>query len=236
MITYEEALNMVKSVESRAQQQGSFVVNPDDIMPGIEVKTLDYSSALKLMGFAKYEKSEEQQPQAQAQPIEQEKPTMTGAPYAAASATPSAPAPSSLTAQTIATAQAAAKAEAKQTKPRPILFKKELNEAAKRIESVAGAGSTLRRSFSEAREQRQLKGLVLPTLSLNDQISDLEKIDEGLKEHVFNSEQLKIIKLEANGLSRLIAEGKQNAAPTDLAELRNALLKEVFDEVNTYAV
>ncbi|MEM0147122.1 MAG: hypothetical protein QXF85_01545, partial [Candidatus Micrarchaeaceae archaeon] len=86
MITYEEALNMVKSVESRAQQQGSFVVNPDDIMPGIEVKTLDYSSALKLMGFAKYEKSEEQQPQAQAQPIEQEKPTMTGAPYAAEAA------------------------------------------------------------------------------------------------------------------------------------------------------
>ncbi|MEM3781445.1 MAG: hypothetical protein QXT43_00580 [Candidatus Micrarchaeaceae archaeon] len=240
MTTYEEAQNMVKNIESAAQQQGSFEIDPSDIAPGIEVRTLNYSSAIRLIGFAKQERQEEQ---LQAQPAEQLK--AEGA-YARAQGTATEPKQAHAAAQPSPSVQPSSKqmpqpaqqqkAEAKTNKPRPALFKKELHDAAGKLESIGAAGTAIGRSIGEAREQRRLKGLVLPTLSLNDQISDLEKIDEGLKERVFNSEQLKIIRLEANGLARLIAEGKQKAVPTDLAELRNALLKEVIDEANAYVV
>jgi len=118
-------------------------------------------------------------------------------------------------------------------KPNPSYFKKDLEEAASRLGVIAKAGSEISNVVKEEKEKAKTKGLVLPTLSINDQISDLEKISEGLKEQVFTKEQIDIIVLEANGLARLIAQGKQPTVPTDLAELRNRLLKEIIDEVGS---
>ncbi|MGC8676452.1 MAG: hypothetical protein ACP5T3_02975 [Candidatus Micrarchaeia archaeon] len=232
MTTYEEAVQFVKEAEAAPKQSSSFLISPDELEKGIEVRALSYADVLKAVGFPRPEREEEraaqqqvsqaryqpQQPQPEPQPQPEIKQAPVTSPHAQAAK------------------QEPAKAAQKPTKPRAAVFKNELSQAASKLESVAGAGNRLEAAVASAREQKQLKGLVLPTLSINDQISDLEKIDEGLKERVFDEEQLRIIKLEANGLARLIAEGKQPAAPMDLAELRNALLKEVLDGVGAYAV
>ncbi len=104
------------------------------------------------------------------------------------------------------------------------------------MEKIAKVSKDIEEAINKQREERMFKGLVLPKLSLSDQISDLEKIKEGLEERVFDEKHLKIIKLETEGLSKLIAQGRQPNAPTDLAELRNRLLKEVLDLADAYAV
>lgn len=123
----------------------------------------------------------------------------------------------------------------KPIKPREVIFSKELSEAAARLSKITNI-SEVETKIKEAREKRMVKKLVLPTLSINDQISDLEKISEGLDEHVFSKEQLKIIKEEAQGLARLIAEGKQPTTPEDLVGLRNQLLRQVIEKANRYVV
>ena len=127
-------------------------------------------------------------------------------------------------------------AAAKPVKPQRHIFEKELKEATEKLEKISKVSSEIEGEIAKQQEKKQVKGLVLPTLSINDQLSDLEKISEGLSEHVFDAEQLKIIKLEANGLARLIAEGKEASAPEDLAEMRNNLLKQVIDAANAYVV
>ena len=47
------------------------------------------------------------------------------------------------------------------------------------------------------------KGLVLPNLPLADQVSELERIIEGLNENIFNTEQMSIISDELTGLQQV---------------------------------
>jgi hypothetical protein len=56
--------------------------------------------------------------------------------------------------------------------------------------------------------------LVLPNLSVPDQISELERIIEGLTEKVFDSDHLDVIKQEVNGLNRVVQleRAKEKAA------------------------
>ncbi|MGC8571783.1 MAG: hypothetical protein ACP5RI_02765 [Candidatus Micrarchaeia archaeon] len=49
-----------------------------------------------------------------------------------------------------------------------------------------------------------IKDLVLPNLPVSDQISELERIIEGLNEHVFDSEHLEIVAEEVYGLEQYI--------------------------------
>jgi hypothetical protein len=75
---------------------------------------------------------------------------------------------------------------------------------------------------------------VLPTLSLQDQISELEKISEGLDEQVFSDEQLKIIKDEVYGLRDRIKGEKISATDEfqkSLINLRNQKINEVIKKL-----
>ena len=72
--------------------------------------------------------------------------------------------------------------------------------------------------------------LVLPSLSLQDQLSDLEGISDGLKEYMFGEEELSIMKAEVFGLEKI---AKSEKAPSDpiqknLFEARNNKLAEVI--------
>ncbi|MEM0148520.1 MAG: hypothetical protein QXY10_02900 [Candidatus Micrarchaeaceae archaeon] len=85
-----------------------------------------------------------------------------------------------------------------QPKYEPHLFggtmeaKKELKEITQKIE--------MKKHFFNFRNTK-LEDLVLPNLSITDQISELERIIEGLKENVFDNEHLEIIKEEIYGLA-----------------------------------
>lgn len=78
--------------------------------------------------------------------------------------------------------------------------------------------------------------LVLPKLSVSDQISELERIVEGINQHVFDKQHLQIIKNEAYGLNRIVVNmekgndylSKLSEVDRSLASLRDQLLLEVI--------
>ena len=206
MTNYDEALSLIEGIEegASAQQRKPFVIDSTSLSETLDIKQVDYNEVLKEFGIETAPEAESMQ---RAQ-VSVQKPVVAPKPEQAKQAAPKP-----------------------RAKPNPSYFKKDLEEAASRLSVIAKAGSEISKVIKEEKEKAKTKGLVLPTLSINDQISDLEKISEGLKEHAFTKEQIDIIVLEANGLARLIAQGKQPNVPTDLAELRNRLLKEIIDEV-----
>ncbi|MGC8662273.1 MAG: hypothetical protein ACP5RT_00590 [Candidatus Micrarchaeia archaeon] len=113
--------------------------------------------------------------------------------------------------------------------------KKKAENAAKEIKSIVGSiGKEFEKSVK--RETEKIKGekLVLPTLSLQDQISELEKISEGIDEKVFNEEQMKIIKEEVRGLNEKLKSKKSQ--PIDefqksLLSLRDQKMKEALSKI-----
>jgi hypothetical protein len=67
------------------------------------------------------------------------------------------------------------------------------------------------------------EGLILPTLSLSDQISELDKIIDNLRASNFNSEQMSIVRAEVTGLSKVVSSQESSAAgglESDLQNLR----------------
>ncbi|MGC8547763.1 MAG: hypothetical protein ACP5MC_02025 [Candidatus Micrarchaeia archaeon] len=232
MTDFEEAKKLAASIRQEQSAPKSFLVDPSQIKPAIEVNTLTYSDLLRQLGFIKPERIQVQRPQQEAQlrPVQQ--------PKAQPQAQPQVQAQPPLAARKPMVEEEKPKpaAAAKPVKPQRHIFEKELKEATEKLEKISKVSSEIEGEIAKQQEKKQVKGLILPTLSINDQLSDLEKISEGLSEHVFNAEQLKIIKLEANGLARLIAEGKEASAPEDLAEMRNNLLKQVIDAANAYVV
>ncbi|MGI0100224.1 MAG: hypothetical protein ACREBH_00660 [Candidatus Micrarchaeaceae archaeon] len=76
--------------------------------------------------------------------------------------------------------------------------------------------------------------LVLPTLSPGDQISEIERVIEGLQEHVFNEEQLDIVRKELYGLRAAISKEGSGMAPNtsaieeSLLQLRDRRLVEAI--------
>ncbi|MEM0149620.1 MAG: hypothetical protein QXW10_01850 [Candidatus Micrarchaeaceae archaeon] len=65
--------------------------------------------------------------------------------------------------------------------------------------------------------------LVLPNLTLADQIAELERIIEGLKEGVFDMEHMEIVKEEVYGLSEIVGEMKKKGAQPAKSELEKSL-------------
>ncbi len=77
-----------------------------------------------------------------------------------------------------------------------------LREAAGKIGSEFGGIMAERKEEAEEREEKaEEKRLIMPRLSLQDQVSDLGKIQEGLDEGVFSEDQIAIIKEELHWLS-----------------------------------
>ncbi len=104
----------------------------------------------------------------------------------------------------------------------------------KDIEAAAGelgaAMSSAGRSIEEMREKKATEKLVLPNLSIQDQIGELEKISLGLDGNIFTKDQLDIIIQEVKGLShkKVMPKGDFDK---ELVELRDKRLKEVMDKL-----
>jgi hypothetical protein len=113
---------------------------------------------------------------------------------------------------------------------------KEVLEATKEIKNIVGsAGKEFERTVKK--EIKNIRGgkLILPSLSLQDQISDLEKMSEGIDEHVFTEEQLNMIRYEVNGLADKIKFEKpigKGDFQMSLIALRNKKLTEVLKKVS----
>ena len=86
------------------------------------------------------------------------------------------------------------------------------------------------------RERKPASDLVLPNLSLNDQLSELEKINLALEGNLFDNEQLSIVKTEALGLARSLRKSKpSHDYQKELVELRDKRLKGVLGKLELKA-
>ncbi|MDE1833285.1 MAG: hypothetical protein KGH58_02600 [Candidatus Micrarchaeota archaeon] len=74
------------------------------------------------------------------------------------------------------------------------------------------------------------RSLVLPNLSVSDQIVELERIAEGLKENVFDQDQLSVVRDEVLGLNQVVRESPQSQDA--LSQARDQRLKEVMSMFN----
>lgn len=143
-----------------------------------------------------------------------------------------------------------------QPKPeQPVVPKRELVKekegAAEKLRSmVGGAGKEFGESTEkieekkeeakkgEKKEKRAKAGgenLVMLQLSPQDQLADLEKIEEGIGEGIFNDEQLKIIKQEVKALSSRTSHQEIKGMSNEQREvlmLVNQRVKEIKAELN----
>ncbi len=92
-----------------------------------------------------------------------------------------------------------------------------------------------------SRKKIDIGELVLPSLSTADQISELEKIIEGLRENVFDQEHLEVVANEVYGLKQVTAAshrgkprrgGEQAELDQSLMELRDQRLDDAIALLN----
>lgn len=99
---------------------------------------------------------------------------------------------------------------------------------------MGGAGKEYAESVTREEKEKE-EQLVMPKLSVQDQLSDLEKIKEGIDENVFDKEQLGIIVEEVSGMSKIAAREDTNRMSADQRELvlmRNQRIKEIKGRLN----
>ncbi len=72
--------------------------------------------------------------------------------------------------------------------------------------------------------------LVLPQLSIPDQITELQRIIEGINEHVFDDYHIGIVRKELLGLQRYVRSGgTESAIALSVLQLRDKYLKEAIE-------
>jgi hypothetical protein len=115
-------------------------------------------------------------------------------------------------------------------------IKKETENAAEKVRAmVGGIGKEFEKNVNKEIEKAEKRGLVMPRLSLQDQLSDLEKIDEGVAEGIFDKEQTKIIVDEVKTISFIASHEEVEKFGEDEKEIvlmRNQKIKEIKDRLN----
>ncbi|MGC8478739.1 MAG: hypothetical protein ACP5NE_02330 [Candidatus Micrarchaeia archaeon] len=116
--------------------------------------------------------------------------------------------------------------QAKYSNPSPIAreeeeVKKDLAEIKDKISGIVPKVKEIKKPRAKSSD------LVLPTLSLTDQIAELERVIEGIKEGIFDEEHLEIVKLEVFGLHDIVekAERKKKRAEANGSEIEGSLVE-----------
>jgi len=112
----------------------------------------------------------------------------------------------------------------------------DMKQAANKLMGMAGGvgkefEEMIEKDIEEARESK----LIMPKLSLQDQVSDLEKVQEGITEGSFGKEQVNIITKEIKALDRIASRediSKLSDDQKELAAMRNQKVKEIKSGLN----
>ncbi len=113
-------------------------------------------------------------------------------------------------------------------------FSEELESAERELDSAVKKAEKVIEGFTEEIEEAIVKrapGSVLVSLSLQDQIAELERISLGLDENVFNRDRLRIIEKETKSLRTFSMARNTHENKSDLEVLRNKRLQEVMDKL-----
>lgn len=127
------------------------------------------------------------------------------------------------------------KIEGADLQKRMLVLDSEMINAAKEIGSIiGGAGRELEEQISEEIYKIKTSKLVIPGLSLQDQIHELEGIEDGLNQKAFDSEQLKIIRQEVSGVEEAVKRASSQVideSQKDLVEVRTRLVSEIRNKL-----
>ena len=124
----------------------------------------------------------------------------------------------------------AAPAETASPAPRPMPRMHVKEEISSAISELKKLTPEVGKKMSEVKEKRYKEpraSHVMETLSIQDQISELEKISAGIDQRVFNEEQYLIIRDEVANLIRVALKQKPKKETEGIMELRNSRLLEV---------
>lgn len=228
---YENALTLISEIEIDTKKTDVSFVNISDLVEEAERPKVSYSDALQLIGEVESggrRFRERPLPPAQAIPSPQ-------------------PIPQPVPATTIPTEVPKPKKQMEKVEkpgrrfgfqvpvPRPSAPKEmeaqRKQSAAAELSSIVGRLQRPREApmFPEIRLKKKvnMKDLVLPNLSVADQISELERIIEGLRENIFNDEQFDIVVQEAYGLEQTVIDEKKRLKGRPPSE--NELEKSLYD-------
>lgn len=112
--------------------------------------------------------------------------------------------------------------EGAEIQKRVLVADKKVLDAAKEIGGIiGGAGKELQEQISEGIYKAKTSKLILPGLSIQDQVHELEGIEQGLNQEAFDSEQLKIIRQEVSGV--------EESAKRQESQMADESQKEMFD-------
>ncbi len=212
---YDGAVELIKKTEAYDTAQRAIMVNLTDFDDKIPLKEYNYREVASLVTFVDRVDASQSGPKGTSQ---------AGAPQ------PDVPTqPAGMTHISMPNA-------AEQMAPQPQAQRSAQAPAAKSAGGLSAAAAELREAVSHIessvgsiREKRSTEKLVLPNLSLSDQLNELEKINLGIDGSIFNAEQLEIIKTEIKGLAKTALKHKQPPADQkDMMELRDKRLKEVL--------
>lgn len=89
---------------------------------------------------------------------------------------------------------------------------------AKELSTLAGRLGSIKPALELHMKRINTKDLVLPSLSLADQISELERVIEGLNENVFDSDHIAVLSQEVYGLQQTINTAKKSQKTKDSLE------------------
>ncbi len=119
--------------------------------------------------------------------------------------------------------------------PKHDLGKEKSNAAVKLKSMVGNIEKEFEGAVSKKVEEFEERNLVMPTLSLQDQLTDIEKISDGVRENAFNPEQKKIIIQEIKWLSSSAARidpEKLDQDSRNILVLRDQKVKELRSKLN----
>ncbi|MDE1856102.1 MAG: hypothetical protein KGH49_02595, partial [Candidatus Micrarchaeota archaeon] len=190
---YNSIADAIDRAEGAAHAMGIVLDLKDALASQVDIEPYDYNSACKRIGSMESALSAEQQAAAQKVQI-----VIPGEQQVAQRA-----------------AQIRTKIKGAEMEKKLVGLNKEVLGAAAQIGKIVGAtGKGIAAQVSQGIESAKLKKLVLPNLSLTDQIHELEGIGEGLAQRAFDGTQLQIIKSEIAGLEEKAAkEGVAGEGP-----------------------
>lgn len=92
----------------------------------------------------------------------------------------------------------------------PDALQKQKEKVMSELSAITQKMSSIGPMIKQIRRQKvEVKDLILPNLSISDQISELERIIEGLKENVFDAEHIGIVTQEVYGLQQVVSQEKR---------------------------
>jgi hypothetical protein len=206
MASYQELLSFVSSIESETSAQRQGTIDISGVLANREGgRGADYGKLIDTIERASFEGG---------QPRRREERPKPAAPSAQAESIQQPTAPVATSVEEMQPVQAPEEVQAPQEEAPAHEYEaaeSEMKETAKQeLAGIIGRITNIEPKIEEVRVSMGMKNLVLPNLPIAEQVPELEKIIEGVRNNIFDETQTATLRKELKGLQVEIS--KENAA------------------------